>query len=437
MKHFILYHLKRSRGVFAALVSCVLFATAARGDVVFAWNELLLHFAANSTNYPPHLEARVFAMMHLAIEDAVSTAGQKGGSPDAIKTAQRAAAVSAARTLLARLLPNAEATVNALAERHLAALANGADKSRGITAGEVAAERMVAARENDRWTEIAVFHAPADEGMTGEKVLAAALRGERTMASPWLRAVPFGLGSVEQVRVREVRTVNHGGEERIDLGLQHSRLFDHVDRTAAFEVTETLWMQRPVILWNRVARQIAASQSIDLAGEARLLAVLNVALADAAISCQHWRYAVARWRTVTTETWQPLDGDLARPTDIVTRNGDVAGDILRLQTQHILIPPTSNYPSAAATAAGAASVVLASFFKTDQISFDVPAARSAVPTAETVALRTFGSVSAAAKECAFVASLNGNHSREACIAGYSLGEGIARYLGKRPFMARR
>ena len=91
-----------------------------------------------------------------------------------------------------------------------------------------------------------------------------------------------------------------------------------------------------------------------------------------------------------------------------------------------------NYPSRAATLAGAAQGALAGFFRSDRMAFELPGVGT---TAEK---RTgFSSVSAATRECAFVASLNGPHSKEACVAGYLLGESIGSTISKRTRTARR
>jgi hypothetical protein len=108
----------------------------------------------------------------------------------------------------------------------------------------------------------------------------------------------------------------------------------------------------------------------------------------------------------------------------------VRSDILR-----VLIPPTPNFPSVDAAVAGAAQAVLTRFFKTDQIAFTLP--KGTAHAGDSSAPRTFVSISAAARECAYVASLDGRHLREACIAGYSLGTSVGSYVGKRQVARRR
>jgi hypothetical protein len=82
-------------------------------------------------------------------------------------------------------------------------------------------------------------------------------------------------------------------------------------------------------------------QDQSLVAQARTLAVLNVALADALIACFDAKYAYNAWRPVTA---------------IQAGVGDVgpAPDWLPL----IATPPFPAYPSAQACAAGAAAEVL-------------------------------------------------------------------------------
>jgi hypothetical protein len=368
------------------------------------------------------------------MDEAVATAGKvrSGGN---LLAAQRSAIVSAAEAVLVQLLPAGKVAITALAARHLAAIPESGEKRRGIQAGRAMAERVLAGRQQDRWIEVTLFHPPfgplPDRSETAATALA---RGERLPPSPWLQVTPFTLKASNQIAVREIRTINRGGEVFIDYALQSSRLFEKVDRPAAFDSGAGMWSQRPIVVWNRIARQICATRPLDLVQQARLLAVLNSALADATISTLHWRHALGSWRSIDANMLEPLNGMPPAPTDVLVRgyNGRET-EFVRVETQRILIPPTPNYPSLTATSAGAAQAVLARFFKTDQVEFALPEAngRAMIAGAEASAPRMFSSVSAAARECAFVASLDGRHSREACVAGYSLGTSIGGYVSKK------
>lgn len=412
-----------------------------RADVVFAWNELLLYLATHtSESLPPPMEARVFALVHLAMDEAVASATSPGQSAETRINRQRAAVAAAAQGVLVRLLPSATRAIDALAARHLGVIADGDDKARGIAAGRFVAERVLERRADDRWVELAVFAATgAETAESADATVARALRGEAELRSPWLKAAPFGLKTAEQFKVREVRTFNRGSGVVVDFTVTSSRLFDQVDRAGAVEALDGCWAQRPIQAWNRVARQLSARSALDLPQQARLLAVLNVALADATLASLHWRHAVGTWRVMTADRWEPLHGMPPLSTDIVRPLADGnEGDLVRLEEQYVLIPPTPNYPAPSATLAGAAQATLTGFFKGDAMAFTLPPANPEI--AEGVGAspsRSFASVSAAARESAYVASLNGRYSREACVAGYMLGESIGSYVSKRALAARR
>src|SRR5439155_2734083 len=51
--------------------------------------------------------------------------------------------------------------------------------------------------------------------------------------------------------------------------------------------------------WNRIAQSVAAGEQLSLVKDARLFALLNVATADALISCWDAKYAYNLWRPVT------------------------------------------------------------------------------------------------------------------------------------------
>jgi hypothetical protein len=402
-----------------------------RADVVFAWNELLLRAAVNApVPVPPQLEARVFAMMHVAMDEAVSSVANEGEEPATIVAGQRSAAIAAAHAVLLRLLPESAKVFDALAQRHLEAISEGPGKQRGVDAGNRAASRILALRENDRWVELTVFHPVASpRPESSEAVGARLVRGEKLPASPWLEAVPFGLKSVEQFPVREVRSVNRNGTMFVDYTLTDASVFKRVDQPAAMERAELFWTHRPVILWNRIVRQMCVGRATDLSRQARVLALLNIAIADATLASLHWRHTVGNWRMFTTEHWQVLNGMPPQSTDIVAQVDNHGTELVRQQDRQVLVPPTAHYPSPAATIAGAVQGVLANFFRTDRIDFELPKLEPAGDVQP--ALHLFSSVSSVARECAFVASLNGIHSREACVAGYYLGDSIGNYIGKR------
>jgi hypothetical protein len=114
----------------------------------------------------------------------------------------------------------------------------------------------------------------------------------------------------------------------------------------------------PITLWNGVARDVSKSRNLSLIETARLFALLNVAFLDAVQTSFAGKYSYHLWRPVTairragedlnpaTESdpeWQPLISSPRYPT----------------------------YPGNAAALSAASARILARFFGTDAISFDV------------------------------------------------------------------
>ena len=421
-----------------AATGLVVSALSARGDVVFAWNELLLQLTATEPTFAaPHVHARAFAMMHAAIHDALAGVAVVPDSGEQL-AADRAASITAAHAVLVTLLPQARPSIDALEERHLATIAAGPAKSRGTASGHLAAARLLQARQNDGWPTLALADPPyVPLPNFSEQSASILVAGKALPPSPWLELKPFTLKSAHQFRVTEMRTFLRTGETVLNPRVASSRLFDAVDRTAAADALEGCWAQRPVALWNRIARELAAAHPTGVREQARLLALLNVALADATLSSLHSRHVVGSWRSLRTETWHPLEQtalETARSAPPLANSEIEHG--ARVEIHHVLIPPTPNFPAPAATLAGAAQAALTAFFGTDDIAFTVPlppqrrASDQAVP-------RSFRAISQAARESAFVASLDARVSRESCVAGYLLGHDVGRYVAERRFAARR
>jgi membrane-associated phospholipid phosphatase len=96
----------------------------------------------------------------------------------------------------------------------------------------------------------------------------------------------------------------------------------------------------PSGVWNLIALDLAEEAGLDEATTIRMMATLNVAIADAFIACWHAKY---KWWTV-------------RPITVIRQRYDP--EFL----SHLLTPSFPSYPSGHASASGAAEVVLAQFF---------------------------------------------------------------------------
>jgi hypothetical protein len=110
--------------------------------------------------------------------------------------------------------------------------------------------------------------------------------------------------------------------------------------------------------WNTIARTVATTRRLDARDSARVLALMNIAMADAYIAGFKIRYVYDSWRPVTAIREGDNDGNDATV-------GDPTWD------SHQNTPSVSDYPSTQSTFSAAAAVALASALGGDQASFTV------------------------------------------------------------------
>jgi hypothetical protein len=120
----------------------------------------------------------------------------------------------------------------------------------------------------------------------------------------------------------------------------------------------------PPRLYNQIALKIAADRHTDAADLARLLALANVAMADAAIAIWESKYFHEFWRPVTGI--RENDGSMMTMRDAgFTPLGAPASNL----TGPNFTPPFPAYPSGHAGFGGALFQTLRRFYGTDAIAF--------------------------------------------------------------------
>jgi hypothetical protein len=160
--------------------------------------------------------------------------------------------------------------------------------------------------------------------------------------------------------------------------------------------------------WNELAQSAARAQRVTLEQNARLFALLNMALTDAGISCWECKYLFNFWRPITAIAEAHLDG-----------NPDTLPDAdwkPLLET-----PPFPEYTSGHSTFSGAAATVLALFFENDSVPFslgsdDLPGV-----------IRSYGSFSEAAWESGMSRIYGGIHYMSANLQGLDAGASIGEW----------
>jgi hypothetical protein len=168
--------------------------------------------------------------------------------------------------------------------------------------------------------------------------------------------------------------------------------------------------------WDQIASSLAAAHHLTFSENARLLAMTNVAMADAAIGCWEAKAHYRFWRPITA---------IHEPSDSSINSATVADPAW---TTLFVTPAHPEYPSGHSCVSGAAGRVLANYFGDDN-SFSVTSDVMLNVT------RYFPSISAATTEVRNARVFAGIHFRTATNDGQALGANVADWLQTHSFLS--
>ena len=383
----------------ALLASFLLLATvvSAAADEVVRWNRVATSVAA-AANTDPVTESRVFAILHVAIHDAVNAVDPRYQSyhthlPVAGNASAEAAAAAAAHTVLVELLPAGRAVFDETLEDTLRSIADGAARTRGLEIGRRVAAGILEARKSDGANRTVTYQPgskPGDYRPTPPDFTPAFM-------AHWGRVTPFVLRTPAQFRplppppVTTAEALEDLDEVRVAGAKEGSVRTDEQSEIARY------WYENSTQGWNRIAREVSAARKLNLWENARLFALVNLAMADGFIAGFEAKYYYNYWRPATA-----------------LREAGYGGWLSFLDT-----PPAPDYPSTHTVLGAAAAMVMARFFGTDFVSFSTT---SGAPYPGIT--RRFWSFSSAARENGASRVLAGVHFRAAVRAGYQQGESV-------------
>jgi hypothetical protein len=401
----------------AAVLTC---ASVARGDVVTEWN-VEARDAVRAGSTPPPRASRAMAMLHASVYDAVNAVDQshqpyRWTQPALPGTSKEAAAAAAGHRVLSALFPNRQAILDARLAQQLSDIGSGPPVDQGLTLGRAVADDMIAWRSNDG------SDAPSNYTPTN-------LPGRWRPTPPgflpallpqWGGVVPFGIASPLQYRPPPppaLPTVDYATAVNEVKGIGK---IDSVIRTPDQTEIAHFWSngagtETPPGHWNRIAVVVGGQDNNTLSENARMFAMLNVALADAAIVSWDCKYHYDFWRPITAIRDAEFDDNP------LTTDDDNWAPLLTT-------PPFPEYTSGHSTFSGAAAEALASFFGTDSISFTVGS--DGVPVQ-----RSFDSFSDAALESGLSRIYGGIHYSFSNVHGLSSGGAVGQYVGSNLFGA--
>ena len=358
-------------------------------------------------------------MTYLGIERAILAVQDAQQPVGTIPALEYAAASTAAREIISAAFPAAAARIDAMAAR-FETMTTPIERIRAQQAGRAAATMVLAGRDDDQWCTV------VDESVIA---LGGGTTARGNQQSPWLAAAPFALKNVAQFDVRLPYWTTIDGTNVPDPLIVRATIFDKVDRLTPPREIAQFWSGSPVVAWNQVAQTVSAACGLSVAERAHVLAVVNVAIADATLATLHQQRLSRNGQPQWRERLVPTDEPPAAAD--VTLTNDASGEFqaYRLDARPVITPPLRRYPSLAAAVASAACAALGGVPNIGHVPFELsPVDRTGVAGASR---RKFSNIGEAARECAYAASASLDNSREACVAGYYFGVDIGRYVLKR------
>ena len=351
--------------------------------------------------------------MHAAIYDAVNAIDGShtpyliqltGVSPIA---SQEAAASAAAHEVLVTLYPNFQGALDMQFQQSLAQISGG-DKATGISVGQTVAKRILALRSNDgsnAQPPLFVFgNAPGDYQSTPPNFPV------QPQFTHWSRVMPFALQQANQFRPSPPPALTSDTYSDV---FNEVKAFGIVNSNAASAdqaLTGRFWNGAIQNYWNEITQTAAEKHGLTTAQDARLFALLNLALADAVIAFYDAKYTYNFWRPVTAIRAADTDDNSATFADPnwLPEVGKTT--------------PDPSYPGAHAVISAAAATVLNSFFRSHHFDFSVTS--EVMPGVE----RSFKSFSAAADEATLSRLFAGVHFRSDLTSGQQLGRELAHFV---------
>ena len=387
-------------------------AVDASAGLIHDWNEVLLQAIRVERPAPP-VASRAMAIVSTSMFEAVNSLDGRyesltGLVPASSSASPEAALAVAARDALAALFPGRTEVFDAALSASLAGIPEGEAKAMGIQTGTSAAKGILDLRSGDGSAtpvQYTIGDQPGEWVPTAPAFAAAVL-------PQWPNVKPWTLTSPDQFRPKAPPSLKSSAYARALNEVQSIGSATSTTRTEEQTAIARFWAGSPGTVtppgqWNVIAQGIAKQSNMGLLETAHLYAVLDMALADAAIVCWDAKYEFELWRPISAIRSADQDQNSATTADPGW-------------TSLLTTPAFPSYTSGHSTFSSAGATVMARLLGTDTISFTIPSEVSGI------AARSFSSFSAAAGEAGMSRIYGGIHfsfdNTEGQRAGRRLGE---------------
>jgi hypothetical protein len=413
----------------------------ARADVIGDWNRLA-QVETLQLRPTAHGQTRGIAMVEGAVYDAVNALDATGVryepyllDLDALHAqpfgSQDAAAATAAYQVLLAITPQARHDgLTTAYSTTLQGIPDGASEDEGVRVGAAAAAAMLAFREDDGFMDPFTFEIglePGDWRPIGFSVDPPA-PGARD-PDAWVgNAKPFLIESPSQFRTEGPNELTSAAYTKEFDEVKEVGALDSTTRTADQTAAAVFWQFAPIPLWNNLALSLADRYALGTADQARLYGMINLAAADAAISCWNDKYYWNFWRPRAAIREADTDGN---PATVADASWESLFAATTATMPPLGTPPFPDHPSGHGCLTGAVMNAMADFFGTDKVEVTIVSGRSLNGVA--IPPRHFDRFSDVSKEVIDARVWGGIHFRTADVQGTVIGKKVAHWLHKHYF----
>jgi len=375
-----------------------------QGDPIHRWNEIAIDASGlDHTPVPPGdprvfgeqlgpgRAARAMAIVHIAIFDTINADEHRYRSYTNVHTVHHplsliAAISQAAHDTLVALYPSQAVAFHARLAEDLARVHNPLQRANGVNLGQHVAAAILALRLGDG--------SQIPEPHVGIEWITSNLPGHwrqdpislipLALGAHWGECLPFVLPSNQQFRcppppamtsaayTTAYNEVKNLGGDGIVTPTQRTPEQTFVGTFWAYDGTPSLCA--PPRLYNQITVQIADRTHLQPIQFARLLALVNVAMAEAGMSSWDSKYYYDFWRPITgiresDPGTGPTGAGDGNPNTIGNPTFKPLGAPASNLTGPNFTPPFPAYPSGHATFGGAIFQILRRFYGTDNLGF--------------------------------------------------------------------
>ena len=404
-----------------------------RVNQVLEWNQIFIDTLI-ATNTANSSSQRLGAIVHTAVFDAYNGVDRRYSPIFVHDTAPngasgRAAVIAAAHTALVGLFPTQQPALDESYEASIAALSAACERSgkthgrrrscatrieRGIAWGIEVAHAVLSWRANDGFT----MSYPPFAGGTAVGQWRPVPPATAMSAQGLAFTVPFVLFSNTQFQPDPPRGLSGSTYAEDFNAVKSLGGKSESTRTEDQTALAPFWEGNASVHWNQAANQIARANHLSLASSNRLLAVLNIAMADTAFTV--WSAKRYYGASPIEVTWRPATAIPLADTD---GNPATAPDPSWVPL--VTTPSHPEYPAGHPSLNGAAATVLLTHFRRRQ-TFTL--------TTNGQPNRTYTSIARARSDGNNARVWGGMHYPSTVDISDGLGEAIAKYVNEHSMM---